>query len=253
MSVLLVVAGDAPSSGLISLGPAAVVPAGSSGGVWVPRFAEEFDGDGLEPSRWENGFGWGLSSNNTFGYCDPDHNRVVDGVLVQHIERRAQGGKPFSVGCINTKDRFSQLYGYWEVRLRAAPCPGARAAFWGKPADESWPPELDVIEVHGDERHVARLSAHWREGRRIVRSRGGWAGPDLSAGWHTFGAEWSPTEVVWYVDGVARRRLQRGATYLDDGGAFYVILNAQVYLASSTCGEAGSTQLVDHVRVWSRP
>jgi len=251
MSVLLVVVGDVPSAGFPSLAPS--VPAGSTGGLWMLRFAEEFDGEALDVSRWSNGFGWGPSSGNTFGYCDPDHNEVEDGILAQRIERRAQGGKPFSVGCINSRHHFSQLHGYWEVRLRAAGCAGARAAFWGKPDDESWPPELDVIEIHGDERRVARLSAHWREGKRIVRSRGRWRGPDFSAGWHTFGAEWSPTETIWYVDGVARRHLAAGANHMDDSGPFYMIVNAQVYLADSTCGDAGSHQLVDHVRVWSRP
>jgi beta-glucanase (GH16 family) len=29
-------------------------------------------------------------------------------------------------------------------------------------------------------------------------------GPDYSAGFHTFGLNWEPTRLTWYVDGVAR-------------------------------------------------
>lgn len=249
MSVLLVAGGDAPTAG-----SASVTPQVSTGGHWVLTFQDEFNGTSLDRSKWSNGFGWGQASGNTVGFCDPANNVVGGGALIQRIERRAQGGKPFSVGCINGRDRFSQLYGYWEARMWVAGCPGARGAFWAKPNDESWPPELDVVEVHGDERDVARLTIHWREGGSIARSRGRALGSDFSTGYHVFGAEWSPTETIWYVDGVERRRTQEGARFMDDGGPFYMMVNAQVYLPSSTCGEGGSPshQYVDYVRVWAR-
>ena len=76
---------------------------------------------------------------------------------------------------------------------------------------------------------------------------------NFSDGFHTFGVEWTPDGVAWFVDGVERRRTTAGAAALDNGGAFYTILNSQVIDPDSTCGEvpAESAEYVDYVRVWS--
>ena len=223
-------------------------------GGWHLEFEDDFDGDALDEAKWSSGFGWGEESGNTVGYCAPDNNIVTDGVLEQRIERRPQGGASFSVGCINSRDRFSLLYGYWEAGIRMAGCRGARGAFWAKPNDESWPPELDVVEVYGDDRDRADLTIHWEERGDYKRDKGFFTGPDVSADFHVFAAEWSPEEVVWYVDGVETRRTPAGTRFLNDGGAFYTMLEAQVVRETSQCGiwPYYSSQYVDYVRVWSR-
>ena len=222
---------------------------------WVLTFSDEFDGSSLDKEKWSNGFGWGQDTRSDYGWCDPANNVVSGGVLAQRIDRKPQGGQPFSVGCIHSKNKIAQQFGYWEARIRAARCYGARTAFWGKPNDESWPPELDVVEIYGDERSVAKFTIHWRSGASVARSRGAFEGPDLAGGFHVYGTEWSPTETIWYVDGVERHRTSEGSGALDDGGPFYTIVNAQVVEPSSTCGEeaASSWQYVDYVRVWTRP
>ena len=229
--------------------------ASSSAAGWVLRFNDEFDGRALDRSKWSDGFGWGDTSGNTVGVCDPDHNSVTDGMLVQRIERQGSGARPFRVGCINSRNRHAQLFGYWEARIRAAGCRGARSAFWAKPNDESWPPELDVVEIYGDERRRADLTIHWREDGVHEKSKGRYRGPNFWSDFHVFGAEWTPAEVIWYVDGVERHRTSRGARFMDDGGPFYTMIEAQVVRRSSLCGRwpSYSAQYVDYVRIWDRP
>ena len=245
MSALLVSSGDAP---------AAVPRPSTSAGPWVLTFSDEFDGRAVDRSKWAEGLGWGRSAAGTYGWCDPADNVVGGGVLLQRIERRPQGGKPFSVGCLHTRHRFSQQYGYWEARMSVAGCPGARGAFWAKPADESWPPELDVVEIHGDQPHIARLTVHWWEGGAHEHSQGRFTGPDFSGGFHVFGAQWTPHETIWYVDGVERRRTRSGAPFMNDNGPFYTILNIELYRPDSSCGKVAYTsrQFVDYVRIWAR-
>ncbi|MDQ1501337.1 MAG: hypothetical protein QOI86_4677 [Actinomycetota bacterium] len=226
---------------------------GGSPSQWVLSFHDEFDGTSLDKSKWANGFGWGQATRSNYGWCDPGANVVSGGVLVQRIDRVAKGGQPFSVGCINSKNRFAQRYGYWEARIRTASCFGARSAFWGKPNDESWPPEIDVVEVNGDASRMARFTVHWQDGGRHLESQGRFTGPDFSDGFHTFGVEWTPDGVTWFVDGVERRHTSDGAGALEGGGPFYTILNSQVIDPDSTCGEvpADSAEYVDYVRIWS--
>lgn len=235
--------------------PQVIAPMASSGGGWNLRFADEFDGSGLDPTKWSSGFGWGDTSRSTVGVCDPDLNQVEDGVLVQRVERRGGGRNPFRVGCINSRDRFAQLYGYWEARMRAVGCRGSRAAFWAKPNDESWPPELDIVEVYGDNRTEAQFTNHWQERGRHRKSKDRFSGPNFNAQFHVFGAEWTPTEIIWYVDGVERFRTKEGTPYMNDGGAFYTMIEAQVLRRSSRCGEWPyySAQYIDYVRIWQRP
>ncbi len=231
-------------------------PDGTSG-QWVLTFSDEFDGSTLDKSRWSNGFGWGQATNSDYGWCDPANNVVSGGVLLQKIDRRPQGGQPFSVGCIHSKNKFAQQYGYWEARIRAARCNGARTAFWGKPNDESWPPEIDVVEVNGDGPKAARrakFTVHWRASGRHRLHQGEYAGPDFSDGYHTYGAQWTPDGVTFFVDGVQRWQTPAGADFLDDRGSFYTILNSQVIERASTCGDipSRSASYVDWVRVWTR-
>ncbi|MGH9034966.1 MAG: glycoside hydrolase family 16 protein [Acidimicrobiia bacterium] len=254
LSILLVAGGAVPAGEAAGTTDSLVAPHGEVGGEWRLEFEDDFDGAALDPAKWASGFGWGPVSGNTAGYCDPDHNIVGDGVLEQRIERRAQGGMPFSVGCINSRRRFSQLYGYWEASIRMAGCRGARGAFWAKPDNESWPPELDVVEVYGDDRERADLTIHWEQRGDYRRDKGYYTGPDFSAGFHVFAAQWGPEEIIWYVDGVERRRTPSGAWSMNDGGAFYTMIEAQVIRESSRCGQWPyySSQYVDYVRIWSR-
>jgi beta-glucanase (GH16 family) len=229
-------------------------PAGKRGG-WVLTFSDDFDGRALDKTKWANGFGWGQATNSDFGWCDPRNNVVSGGILTQRIERRPGGGQPFRVGCIHSKDKFAQRYGYWEARIRAAGCFGSRTAFWGKPNDESWPPEIDVVEVNGEgpRTDTAKFTVHWRRGGRHLQQGDVYTGPNFSEDYHVFGAEWSPDGVVFYVDGVERWRTPAGSRFLDKAGPFYTIVNSQVIERDSTCGDIPSraASYVDYVRVWS--
>jgi beta-glucanase (GH16 family) len=34
-----------------------------------------------------------------------------------------------------------------------------------------------------------------------------WTGPDFSLDWHTFGVDWQPGALTWYIDGVVRKQV----------------------------------------------
>jgi beta-glucanase (GH16 family) len=270
MAVLLVVAGavGARSRGAwpLTIGPPAppalpilVAPLASSGGLWIPTFDDEFDGPGVDASKWSNGFGWGDSAANFAAWCDPGANVVVQGVLVQQADRLPvpHDGKPYRGACLHTKDRFSQRYGYWEARIRVPSGRGLHSAFWGKPANEQWPPELDVEEIGGAAPDTVIMSVHWQDdtGHRLANQR--YRGSDYSDDFHVFGAEWSPEGTVWYVDGVERARITDGAAEMAAKGPFYGLLDLQVGLEGAVMADATTPfpadQLVDYVRIFERP
>lgn len=248
-SALILLVGGVPATTAASVQPFGI----EHPSRWKLVFQDNFDGTELNDDKWANGYGWGNTARNSYGYCDPDNNEVAGGALKQTIERRPQDGELFSTGCVHTKDLFSQLYGFWEARIRMPGCRGSRGAFWGKPNDESWPPELDVIEVYGDERDRADLTNHWMERGDRKKDKERFYGPDFSADYHVFGARWSEEEIVWYVDGVERMRTKAGSRFMNDGGPFYAMVEAQTVREDSTCGvwPYYSSMYTDYVRMWA--
>lgn len=265
LAVLLVVAAGigAPFGAAwpltIGLPPVLVQPQESSGGLWSLTFDDEFDGSGVDTSKWSNGFGWGDSAANFAAWCDPAANVVSGGALSQRADRlpAPREAKLYSGACLHTKETFSQLYGYWEARIQVPDGHGLWSAFWGKPASEEWPPELDVEEIGGSQPDEVIMTAHWRDetGHRQKNQR--YRGPDFAGGYHVFGAEWSPEGTVWYVDGVERARITDGAAEIGAHGPFYAMLDLQVGLEGTVQPTATTPfpayQLVDYVRIWERP
>jgi beta-glucanase (GH16 family) len=246
-----------PIAGLLPGGLLPPAPLASTGGLWLLSFQDEFDGPGLDTSKWSNGFGWGETAGHVAGACDPANNVVEGGVLVQRADVGPLGGRAYRAACINTRNKFFQLYGYWEARIRVPRGAGLHSAFWGKPNDESWPPELDVEEISGGIPDRVTMTVHWRDDGGHQKSNSKFFGPDFSADYHVFGAEWSPSGTVWYVDGVERNRTSEGASYMDDRGPFYLIVNLQIGLVGAGLPDPSTPwpahQYVDYVRVWARP
>jgi hypothetical protein len=150
---------------------------------------------------------------------------------------------------------FTFTYGYVEARVRVPAGQGLLPALWLLPASYRSRPEIDVVEILGQEPNVDRMHLHYIAPDGTERDPGAaWRGPDFSAGWHTFGVDWRPDAVVWYVDGVERWRL-------DDPDAvpaepMYVV--ATLAVGGDWPGTPGaSTEFpasfdLDYVRVWQR-
>jgi len=67
---------------------------------------------------------------------------------------------PYLSGMVSTHDRFSQLYGYFEARIKLVNGQGFWTAFWlisQLPLDPNpdveyfWPPEIDIMENRGQD------------------------------------------------------------------------------------------------------
>ncbi len=52
-------------------------------------------------------------------------------------------------GILTTQGRFSQKYGYFEIRAKIPVGVGVWPAFWMLADDGGWPPEVDIMEGRG--------------------------------------------------------------------------------------------------------
>ncbi|WP_037067175.1 endo-1,3-1,4-beta-glycanase EglC [Allorhizobium undicola] len=237
-------------------------------------FADEFDSlslnGGGQSGTWDPGYSWFAENGGTLvdnqekeWYINPFYAgtssvnpfSVSDGVLTitaAHASSAIQSeinGYEYTSGMLSTYSTFSQTYGYFEMRADVPDDQGAWPAFWLLPADGSWPPELDVMEMRGQDQGSVIVSAHTMEtGTKTTLSTAVAASTD---GYHTYGLLWTADKITWYIDDVAVYQID---TPDDMHQAMYMIVNLAVGgMAGSPDSDFddGSQLKIDYIHAYS--
>lgn len=200
---------------------------------YSPTFTDEFDAlsldleDGQSKGVWRTNFGYGGVHSRTLPnngelqvYADRlfsgtgstslklDPFRIADGKLDIVAEplnedlRRFTWGLSYSSGLLTTKASFSQMYGLFEIRAKLPKGKGLWPAFWLLPENRAWPPELDVLEVLGDNMRKLYVSWHSNVGGKHTADSKAIEVPDMSADFHTYSVVWEKDTLMWFFDDV---------------------------------------------------
>jgi beta-glucanase (GH16 family) len=201
--VIVFASGDVALSGQSVVGRSNALSPGAA-----PRFNAAFSGNQLETSKWATCYPWATGPGCTnattkeLEWYTPQGVTVSDGML--HLTARRQpvveGGKSYSYtsGMVTTARSFRFTYGVVDIRARVPAGPGLWSALWLLPADEAWPPEIDMVEVLGANPSQATVSYHSVSGRDEQRQVDT---DNLSVGWHDFRIDWQPGSIQWFIDG----------------------------------------------------
>src|SRR4051812_28466708 len=81
--------------------------------------------------------------------------KPTDPALLPYVHNQ-----PYTSGFIDTYHEFSQTYGYFEMRAQLPAGKGLWPAFWMLPEDNSWPPELDIMEMLGQYKYTLVNTVH---------------------------------------------------------------------------------------------
>lgn len=173
-----------------------------------------FEGKSLDSSFWNTCYWWGctIASNNELQWYERSQVTVSDGLL--HLTAEAlpvvtpNGDRlSYRSGMISSgpaqrggKPKFAFTYGTVEARLRVPAGKGLWSALWMLPALGDSRPEVDIVEVLGDDTRTSYQSVHRRDrnSKPIMHTE---RGSDLAHGWHVFRLEWLPGVLRWYLDG----------------------------------------------------
>ncbi len=235
----------------------ALAGTGVPGGFQHLAFRDEFSGSRLDRSRWTTCYPWGSlrgctnGGNNEREWYLPSQVTVADDALHLTADVRDVHHHPYVSGMVTTWRRFSFEYGYAEATMQVPAGQGFWPAFWLLPADGSWPPEVDIMEVLGNRPTKAYFTTHGGTPQHVVSAGGAFNGADLSVGWHTYGLKWTPHALTWYLDGVERFRTTRLVPHVP----MYLIVNLAI--GGSWPGNPDQTTpfpselAVDNVRVWT--
>jgi beta-glucanase (GH16 family) len=228
--------------------------AAPAGGPWRLAFHDEFDDGALDTRRWSTRYprsGSLCCSNSDNGEAQwylPGNVVEQSGELHLIARRESTNGFGYTSGLIQSKPSFSFTYGYAEARMWLPRGSGFWPAFWTWPQNERWPPEIDVLELYGDNVNSAYLTYHsaGNADQSIIR-RANW-----TAGWHTFAVDWRPGSLRWFIDGVQVKSRTSGDVA---SVPMYLIANLAVADGSEAPAPTGSTPLpsrlrIDWIRVW---
>ncbi len=213
-------------------------------------FHDEFDGKSLDGSKWTTRFWWGDGTihDGSLNYYTDDNVWVKNGAAHIKVEKRSVEGKPFASSQINTYGKFSQTYGYWEVRAKIVSGDGLLSFFDFGAVDRSWPPEIDVFEIPQQERKVF-MTNHYDADNKS--NEGTWESPvALSRRYHTYGLRWRPDLLVFYIDGQERWRTTIGVA------TKALFPGVGVKTCGGWCGDVSKAKLprvmdIDYFRVYA--
>ena len=249
--------------------------------VW----SDEFDGTELDRSKWGfqigvrdeyhgklgNTWYWG---NNELQYYTEDSVSVADGVLTITASRRDYEGMEYTSARILTRDLASFTYGYFEARIKLPTVQGMWPAFWMMPQPSGttstkneyggWSAsgEIDIMEARGRIVNEVGNALHYGGSPHVYSADGQKLDTPISE-WHTYGLEWTPDCITWYVDGEVAFKVtsnQWWTSASNDETApfdkpFYLILNLAVggnYDGGIKPPEdfESAEMIVDYVRVY---
>ena len=195
-------------------------------GEWVKTLDENFDGNKLNEKLWTPRFPWDGPQPGQLQRYAPENVIVANGVASFKVEKKAGhenndpklGSREYTSGLIQSYDKWTQLYGYFEARIKVPFVRGLWPAYWMMPDRgaasglEMWKRrdtakgamEIDIMEILSE----------WGPGRNSVATHWDGYGSDHKQwgttqiyygptpdGYHVFGLLWEPGKLTWYVDG----------------------------------------------------
>jgi len=249
-------------------------------GNWTLTFEDDFESGSIDRDKWEiyTANYWDKRSHFT-----KDNLILEDGVVKLRYEKKrgymnddpndkhpktGESQTDYAVGYLDTYDKFTQKYGYFEARMKLPEAPGLWPAFWlmpdrGNDDDPRWKRqmteqggmEFDIME------HLTRwgphrfnVAFHWDgygKNHKATGSTAVYANHDED-GFITAGLLWLPGEAVIYTNG---REIGRWENDRIASVPMYVIL----YMVSGGWDNNAldDSQLpadfeIDYIRVWQR-
>lgn len=214
---------------------------GTLEGGWVCTWADEFNGEVLDETKWNyevNGYGGG---NNELQYYTKENTTIEDGKLVITARKERYLGKDYTSSRLNSKYKGDFRYGRLIVSAKLPTGAGTWPAIWMMPTMSlygTWPKsgEIDIMEYIGRNPNNVFSTIHTEKFNHQLGTQIGYnttiENPNTE--FHTYEMIWNPGEIMTYVDGKLLGTFKYSAAFNQDvlyhaafpfDQSFYLILN----------------------------
>lgn len=235
-------------------------------GDWVldPNFSDEFNSTILDTDKWDNNVtSWGLWT------WKPENIVATDSLLMikMDYEQHLRDGKQlyYTSGIVRSKAP-GKKFGYYETKIKASQkYPGVCPAFWLYRIDKGienknptyWT-EIDIVELTQNVKYgenAVGLNIHAFNHPNLtnpIHEGYEWHAPwNPDDDFHVYGLEWNEDWIIWYVDGVERRR--RTNDFWDQELDVVLSFGLRNPLKKQPSSEGFPAVFhVDYVRIWSK-
>ncbi len=241
---------------------------------WNLVFQDNFPGQRLNTENWVTCYWWDWEGCTNEGSGEdqwylPDNVSVRGGALrlearEETVEEATNGETyAYTSGMVttgrsesdtNAPGKFIFQYGYVEVRADPPSGQGLWSAIWLLPEDHTSKPEIDMVEILGNQPETLEMHVQFLD-ENGERSSDGWEwyDPELAEGAHTFAVDWQPDLIIWYLDGTEVWRYTPESPWTTP---MYLLINLAV--GGDWGGPPDSSTVfpsefvVDYVRIWQR-
>lgn len=209
---------------------------GGAPGNWVQVWSDEFDGTSLNTANWSYNTTVHVNNEQQQYTSSSQNVQVSNGTLKLIARYQPTNGYPYTSGRIESIGKREFGHSRVEARIKLPVGAGLWPAFWMLGNDintKGWPScgELDILENvgYGDWTSGA-LHGPGYSGNTPINAR--FYPNSAVSNWHVYRAEYSSTEIKWYIDDVLLKTVTRGEVnqygeYVYDH-PFFIILNLAV-------------------------
>ena len=170
------------------------------GGTWRLVFSDRFTGSTLDTADWSTCYHFGCTDrgNDELEWYRASQVTVHDNTASLTVAPEQINGKQYVSGMLSSYGKFSFLYGYAQIVAKLPIGRGLWSSFWTEPESGAWPPEIDIFENWAQADSV-NLYVHFGAADHFDHSTVYL--PTASSAFHTYGVDWEPGSISWYVDG----------------------------------------------------
>lgn len=245
---------------------------------WTLTWSDEFNGpngSAPDPTKWTYDTGINQPNGEVENYTNSRNNSYMDGSGHLVIQALDPGGNNGAMGSytsarMKTQGLFNQAYGKVECSMQLpAGGTGIWPAFWmlgQNIGSVGWPAcgEIDMMEdglpwsntIIGGHMHGPVSGGGDYNGGAGIGVNTSLPSGTVNSGFHTYGCQWSPNQVQFYIDGSIY--LTETPAQMPGGGTwafnhpFFILLNLAIGgISGSPTGSSFPQQmLVDYVRVY---
>jgi beta-glucanase (GH16 family) len=227
---------------------AATSPDGPKG-HWQLVFSDHFTGTTLDTANWSTCYYFGCTNegNNELEWYQPSQVKVGNGTVSLTVVPDATHGKRYVSGMLSSHGKFSFRYGYAQIVAKLPVGKGLWSAFWMQPEKGGWPPEIDILENWAQSHNVS-LYVHYNATNQYDSANV--LVPTASSAFHTYGVDWEPGTINWYVDGFLVAHLSVSITQPE-----YLIADLAVNgrFPPNSADRFPQSLVIRSIRVWQHP